>query len=135
MEAYRDQYATIFRGGRGVTVIAISRDPIDELASWARDADFPMLFASDPDGDSFRKLGVGVRESGSAGSRMVAVLDPEGRVAFTASPFREIDPTAYDELAAAVAAVAPELEQEEEVGRDGVDLALLLQRTLSPGDC
>jgi peroxiredoxin Q/BCP len=123
MEAYRDQYATIFRGGRGVTVIAISRDPIDELASWARDADFPMLFASDPDGDSFRKLGVGVRESGSAGSRMVAVLDPEGRVAFTASPL------------AAVAAVAPELEQEEEVGRDGVDLALLLQRTLSPGDC
>jgi hypothetical protein len=38
-------------------------------------------------------------------------------------------------LAAAVAAVAPELEQEEEVGPDGVDLALLLQRTLSPGDC
>ena len=131
MEAYRDQYATIFRGGRGVTVIAISRDPIEELASWARDADFPMLFASDTQGESFRALGVGVRESGSAGSRMVAVIDPEGRVAFTASPFREIDPTAYEELAAAVAEVAPELEAEDEVGQDGAEPAA----AALPGDC
>ena len=135
MEAYRDQYATIFRGGRGVTVVAISRDPIEELASWARDADFPMLFASDPDGDSFRALGVGVRDSGSAGSRMVAVLDPDGRVAFTAAPFREIDPTAYEELADAVAEVAPELEDDEEVGPADVDLALVLQAAVVPGDC
>ena len=135
MEAYRDQYATIFRGGRGVTVIAISRDPIEELASWARDADFPMLFASDPEGVSFRALGVGVRESGSAGSRMLAVLDPEGRVVFTATPFREIDPTAYEELAAAVGEVAPELDDDEEVGPDDVDLALVLRTASSHGDC
>jgi peroxiredoxin len=106
----------MFRGGRGVTVIAISRDPIEELASWARDADFPQLFASDAEGVTFRSFGVGVRESGSPGSRMVAVIDPEGRVAYTVAPFREIDPTAYEELGAAVAEVAPPLDEEEDPG-------------------
>ena len=116
MEAYRDQYATLFRGGLGVTVIGISADPIEELQSWAQDAYFPQLFASDPAGDSFRAFGVGVRDSGVTGHRMVAVVDPEGRVSFVASPFREIDPTAYEELAAAVAAVAPDLPEQEEGG-------------------
>jgi hypothetical protein len=44
----------------------------------------------------------------------VVVVDPEGRVSWATSVFREIDPTAYEELAAAVAAVAPSLEAEEE---------------------
>lgn len=132
MEAYRDQYATVFRGGRGVAVIAISHDPIDELASWAADADFPQLFASDLDSQSFRAFGVGVRESGSAGSRMVAVIDPEGVVSYVASPFREIDPAAYEELGQAVAAVAPPLEAE---GENGGGMAEALQTVLPSGDC
>jgi len=130
MEAYRDQYATIFRGGRGITVIAISKDPIEELASWARDADFPMLFVSDTEAFTFEAFGAGVRESGSPGHRMVVVLDPEGRVAHVESPFREIDPLAYEELGAAVAAVAPDLEVDE--GGD-TDFAEGLQLALSGG--
>lgn len=134
MEAYRDQYATIFRGGRGVAVIAISRDPIDELASWAADADFPQLFASDPEGQTFRAFGVGVRESGGPGHRMVAVVSPEGVVSYIASPFREIDPSAYEELGAAVSAVAPALDEEgmDEARDPGVGLRALLEPF---GDC
>jgi peroxiredoxin Q/BCP len=135
MEAYRDQYATIFRGGRGVTVIGISADPIEELASWARDADFPILFVSDTEADSFRAFGVGVRESGVTGHRMVAVLDPGGRVVHVASPFREIDPTAYEELGAAVAAVAPDLDVEEGDMDGALQLAEALQATMALGDC
>lgn len=99
-------------------MVAISADPIETLHSWAAESHFPQLFVSDPTGDSFRKFGVGVRESGSPGSRMVAVIDPEGRVAHTMTPFREIDPTAYEELARAVEAVAPALE-EPGAGPDG----------------
>jgi peroxiredoxin len=50
MEAYRDQYATLFNNGRKVTVLGISVDADTTLASWARDEDFPVLFASDPGG-------------------------------------------------------------------------------------
>jgi peroxiredoxin len=48
MEAYRDQYATLFNNGRNVAVIGISVDADTTLASWARDEDFPIVFASDP---------------------------------------------------------------------------------------
>ena len=47
MNAYRDQYATLFKNGRGVVLIAISADPDTALASWARDSEYPFLFASD----------------------------------------------------------------------------------------
>ncbi|MFL5464079.1 MAG: peroxiredoxin family protein, partial [Gemmatimonadaceae bacterium] len=50
MEAYRDQYATLFNNGRNVTVIGISVDADTTLASWAREEDFPIVFASDPGG-------------------------------------------------------------------------------------
>ena len=46
-ERVRDQYATLFKDGRGVVLIAISADPDTALASWARDSEFPFLFASD----------------------------------------------------------------------------------------
>ena len=130
-----------------MAVIAISADPIEELASWAADSDFPQLFASDPEGGSFRAFGVGVRDSGVTGSRMVAVVDPDGVVSYTAAPFREIDPAAYEELAEAVQAVAPPLEEAEgddaahaDGGTDGLtqesrDLELTLQALLGAGDC
>src|SRR6266498_3336130 len=47
MNAYRDQYAQLFRNGRNVVLIAISADQDTAQASWARDAEFPYLFASD----------------------------------------------------------------------------------------
>ena len=112
MEAYRDQYASVFRSGRGVTILAISNDSPEALASWAADADFPVLFGSDPEGNAAEAFGVGSRDNGMVQSRAVFVVDPEGRVSFATSRFREIDPTAYEELAAAVAEVAPEFSQE-----------------------
>ena len=114
MEAYRDQYASVFRGGRGVSILAVSNDPAEALASWAKDADFPVLFGSDEDGSAAIAYGVGARDNGMVGSRAVVVVDPEGRVSWATSRFREIDPTAYEELAAAVADVAPSLEADDE---------------------
>ena len=49
MEAYRDQYATLFNAGKKVVVIGISTDADTTQANWARDSGFPNLFASDPD--------------------------------------------------------------------------------------
>ncbi len=45
--------------------------------------------------------------------RTVIVVDPEGRISHVMYPFREIDPTAYEELGEAVAAVAPPLNEDE----------------------
>ena len=112
MEAYRDQYASVFRGGRGVSIFAVSNDPAEALYSWAKDADFPVLFGSDPEGAAPAAFGVGARGNGMPQSRAVVVVDPEGRVAWATDVFREIDPTAYEELAAAVAEVAPPLDDD-----------------------
>ena len=67
MNAYRDQYATLFDDGRGVVLIAISADPDTALASWARDSEFPFLFAS----DSGRAV---ARRYGAQGSRNLFVV-------------------------------------------------------------
>ena len=114
MEAYRDQYASVFRGGRGVTVIGISDDSPEELASWASDANFPVLFATDEGHEVAEAYGLGLRSSGNIASRSVIVIGPDGRIAWSALRFREIDPTAYDELQAEVARVAPALDEGED---------------------
>jgi hypothetical protein len=36
MEAYRDQYATMFNGGKKVVLLGVSVDPDTMLAAWAR---------------------------------------------------------------------------------------------------
>lgn len=100
MEAYRDQYASLFRGGRDVVLIAMNGDAVEDQASWARDGEFPFVFASDPGGE------VGMRY-GAARSRNVFVIDPEGRIAWRAAPFREVDPTAYEELGRALDELLP----------------------------
>jgi peroxiredoxin len=95
MEAYRDQYARLFGEDGDVVLVAVNGDEVEEQAAWARDEGFPFLFASDPGGE------VG-KQYGAARSRNVFVIDPEGRIAWRAVPFREVDPTAYDDLAAAI---------------------------------
>ncbi len=116
MTAYRDQYASVFKGGRNVVLIAISSDPPDALASWARDEDFPYLFGSDAGSTVYASFGGPVRDNGSVGGRSVVVVDPEGRIAEVIPRFREVDPTAYEELAAAIDRVTPD---PEDVGADG----------------
>jgi thioredoxin-dependent peroxiredoxin len=110
MEAYRDQYASVFRGGRGVTLIGVSNDPAEELSSWARDADFPFLFGHDDNGAAVRAFGGEVRGDGMTLERAVVVIGPDGKIAKWMTPFREIDPSSYEELRVAIAAVAPALD-------------------------
>ena len=110
MQAYRDQYASLFRSGRDVVLMGISNDPAEELASWARDEDFQFLFGEDPDGASYAAFGGNPREGGTVGSRAVIVVDPEGRVAEVIPRFNQVDPAAYQQLKAAIDRVTPDPE-------------------------
>ena len=108
MRAYRDQYAELFNEGRNVVLMAISSDSPEEGASWLKDEDFPYLFGSDAGGASFTAFGGSLRDNGMVGSRAVIVVGPDGRVAKVIPQFRQTDPTAYEELAAAIDEVTPE---------------------------
>jgi peroxiredoxin Q/BCP len=101
MRAYRDRFAELF--GTDVELIAISRDTPEDLASWAADENFPFRFASDGDGAAGRAYGT-LAEGRQWESRVLFVIDPSGKVSTVMRPFREIDPTAYDELKVAVQA-------------------------------
>jgi peroxiredoxin Q/BCP len=103
MDAYRDQYATLFKNGRGVVLIAISADADTALASWARDSEYPFLFASDSGTAVARQYGALADRPGLT-NRNLFVVGPDGRVTYRATPFREIDPTAYKELGRALQA-------------------------------
>ena len=100
----------MFNNGRNVVVIPISNDPIEELASWAKDADFPFLFASDLDGSVYASYGGNPRDGGSVGSRAVVVIDPEGNISSLTPRFQQTDPQAYVDLAEEVDAVTPTAE-------------------------
>src|SRR5919112_5948562 len=101
MDAYRDQYATLFKNGRGVVLIAISADTDTALASWARDSEYPFLFASDSATAVARQYGALAEEPGLT-NRNLFVVGPDGRISYRAIPFREIDPSAYKALGAAI---------------------------------
>jgi peroxiredoxin Q/BCP len=107
MNAYRDQYAKLFKNGRGVVLIAISADPDTALASWARDSEFPFLFASDTGTAVARRYGALAERPGMT-NRNLFVVGPNGRIAYRATPFREVDPTAYTELGAAIDKLVPD---------------------------
>ncbi len=109
MEAYRDQYASLFRAGRDVVLLAVSTDVAEEQAAWARDAEFPFLFASDPGAEIGKAYGAyRERSDGSfTDNRTLFIIDAEGLIAWRAVPFREVDPLAYEELSAAIDAIAP----------------------------
>src|SRR5690606_41553436 len=102
MHAYRDQYAQIFNGGRDVVLIAISPDPLDVLASWARDDQFPFLMASDADNAVARAYG-GIPE-GRGTARNLFVIGPDGRIAYRGVPCRAVEPTSRSALGAALRA-------------------------------
>ena len=101
MNAYRDQYATLFKDGQGVVLIAISADPDTALASWARDSEFPFLFASDSGTAVARKYGALADNPGMT-NRNLFVVGPDGNIAYRATPFQEVDPKAYKDLAAGI---------------------------------
>jgi peroxiredoxin Q/BCP len=103
MDAYRDQYATLFNNGDGVKAFAISVDPDTALASWAKDKGYPVTFLSDVGAEVGKKYGVAIETRfGLLDHRTLYVIDQNGKIAHVMSPFRETDPTAYTELAEAV---------------------------------
>jgi thioredoxin-dependent peroxiredoxin len=106
MNAYRDQYAKLFKNGRNVVLIAISADPDTALASWARDSEFPFLFASDAGLAVARRYGALASHPGMA-NRNLFVVGPNGRIAYRATPFREVDPKSYTELGAEIDKLVP----------------------------
>jgi peroxiredoxin len=118
MTAYRDQYASLFNDGRNVVVLGITQDPAESLHDWLKETDFPFVFASDGvnDAGTYARYGGPLRdEDGNANidMRTVVVVDPEGNVAAVIPAFNQVDPTAYEELAAIVDRVTPEPEEVE----------------------
>lgn len=105
MNAYRDQYATVFNDGKDVVLLAISTDSPETLASWAKEADYPFTFVSDPDGAVGKAYGAHSALSG-LDNRNLFVVNRAGTIGYRAIPFREVDPTAYTALGAAVDSLA-----------------------------
>ncbi|MEX2179631.1 MAG: redoxin domain-containing protein [Gemmatimonadaceae bacterium] len=99
LEAYRDQYATLFNNGRRVIVIPMSDDADTTLASWARDADFPFLMASDSGRAIAARYG---SLSDNRFQRNLFVIGPDGRIAHRITPFNVLSQDAYAELERAV---------------------------------
>jgi peroxiredoxin len=111
MEAYRDQYATLFNGGQDVVLMAISMDADTTLVNWAREADFPFLFVSDT-GGTIGKLYGAHDEQRNTDNRSLIVIGPDGRIAHEMRPFRQMAQGAYDELAQVIDRLSPPRERE-----------------------
>lgn len=106
MEAYRDQYATLFNKGHKVAVIGISVDADTVLADWAHDSDFPIVFASDK-GSTVGKMYGAFDAKNNLDNRSLFVVGPDGKIVYVTKPFKVLSPAAYTELAAAVDKVSP----------------------------
>lgn len=103
MKAYRDQYATLFNGGKGVTVLAISTDSASVQAAWAKEESFPQTFVSDVNAVTGPLFDVVVERNGAKFMRrMLYVIGPDGRIQHVMRPFRELSADAYTELGDAV---------------------------------
>ena len=76
MEAYRDQYATLFNNGRNVAVIGISVDADTTLASWARD-EFSIPFEA-TSAEKWRVFTTPTTLHAKTDTRTLFVIDPTG---------------------------------------------------------
>lgn len=101
MEAYRDQYATIFNSGKKVVVIGISVDADTTQANWARESGFPNLFASDPDQTVAKQYG---SADSKFDTRNVFVVGPDGHITGRMMHFNVLAADSYTELAKLVTA-------------------------------
>ena len=106
MEAYRDQYATLFNNGRGVVVIGISLDPDTTLINWFREIETPIMVAGDSDA-KIGKLYQSLNAAGTANQRHLYILDKTGRVSYKTLPFRVMAQDAYTELEKEIDRLSP----------------------------
>src|SRR6185436_19936082 len=105
MEAYRDQYATLFKNGRNVVVIAISVDADTTQAAWEREKEFPVLFASDAGGRVGQQYEAYDAKS-AMDNRSLFVIGPDGRIGYVVKPFNVLSAKAYSDLGAVVDSLA-----------------------------
>jgi peroxiredoxin Q/BCP len=105
MTHYRDQWATLFNGGKGITVISISMDADTTQMDWAKEAKLPMTFASDMKGTAGKLYGAYV-DGRPAESRLLYVVGPDGKIAWVAKPFKPMVEDSYSELGTEVKKVA-----------------------------
>lgn len=81
--------------------ISISSDGIDELAAWAKEANFPVLFASDTSGaiaEKYATTGTGIGPLKKFYKRVVFVVRPDGHVAHVFRPFSALSQEQYAQL-------------------------------------
>jgi thioredoxin-dependent peroxiredoxin len=97
MTGYRDQWATLFNGGKGIHVIAISMDADTTQADWAKEANLPMTFASDMNGEAGKLYG-SYKDGAKVENRLLYIVGPDGRIAWTAKPFKPMVADSYAEL-------------------------------------
>lgn len=100
METYRDRYATVFLGGKKVTLIGVSTDSPEELVAWSKDAKFPFHFAADTEKTVGKAYGAATITP--MHKRLLFVIDPTGHISYTTS-FNVMAEASYTDLAAVVA--------------------------------
>jgi peroxiredoxin len=105
MEAYRDQYATLFNNGQDVVVLGISVDPDTTLVAWSKGSSFPVVFVSDADAKISRAYQT-YNETNKMDARHLYVIDKSGKITYKTA-FRVMAADAYTELDAEVDKVAP----------------------------
>lgn len=98
---YRDDYATIFNGGKGVVLLAVSTDTPADLAAWAKDAKFPFRMGSDADGAVGTLFGAFMPQN-RMDNRILVVIGPDGTIRHEARPFRAFGADDYVALEQAV---------------------------------
>jgi peroxiredoxin Q/BCP len=106
MQAYRDRYSALFHGGKNVTLIAISDDPDTTLAAWAKEQNFPFLFASDSGGKVGQIYGTYDADR-VVDVRTLFIVGPDGKITYMAAPFRELVESSYTDLGTAINTTAP----------------------------
>ncbi|SRR6266542_4126977 len=105
METYRDQYVTLFNNGRKIAVIGISPDADTTLADWAREEQFPMLFASDP-AERVAQLYATYDPVRKQGARNVYVIAPDGKIVW-ARTVKALVEKDYVDLGIAIDKISP----------------------------
>jgi peroxiredoxin Q/BCP len=99
-QTFRDRGAELF--GDDVTVVGISVDSVDSHVRFAQSIGHPYTLVSDPD-LRIAKLYGSAGDQGSA-RRTVYVIGKDGKVTYRNLRFGALDPKAYSDLQAAVAA-------------------------------
>jgi peroxiredoxin Q/BCP len=101
MEAYREQWATVFKGGEGVSLLAISTDDVATLHDWAKEREYPATFVSDTAASLATAYDVKYPAMNMY-RRVLFVIGPDGKVVHIMRPFRELAADSYTELADAI---------------------------------